>query len=196
MLMFWIVVLSYLLGSIPNGLLVGRLRGVDIRRHGSGNIGATNVFRVLGKGPGIGVFLLDAGKGLLAVRLAMAMAPSGSTEIFGVIAAISCIVGHNFPVWLKFKGGKGIATSAGVLIGLLPMATLIVFALWGLVFLSTRYVSLASILAALALPVVVWVLAGHGALLYFALAAALLAVARHKSNIQRLLNGTENRFKK
>lgn len=194
--MLWIVLLGYLLGSIPNGLLVGRLRGIDIRQHGSGNIGATNVFRVLGKGLGILVFLLDAGKGLLAVRLAMAMAQPGGAELAGVIAAISCILGHNFPLWLKFKGGKGIATSAGVLIGLLPLATLMVFALWGVVFVVTRYVSLASIVAALALPVVVWMLAGQGALFYFALAAGVLAVVRHKSNIQRLLNGTENRFKK
>lgn len=194
--MFLTVLLSYLLGSIPNGLLVGRLRGIDIRQHGSGNIGATNVFRVLGKGLGILVFLLDAGKGLLAVRLAMGLAQHGSPELSGVIAAISCIIGHNFPVWLKFKGGKGIATSAGVLIGLLPWATLIVFAVWGVVFSLSRYVSLASVVAAAALPVVVWMLAGAGALFYFALAAGVLAILRHKSNIQRLLNGTENRFKR
>src|SRR5215210_5065596 len=124
---FLIVTVSYLLGSIPFGLIVGRMRGIDIRQHGSGNIGATNVLRVLGKPWGIPVFFLDAAKGAAAVLIAQHLGRGhGIPEAAaGILGAICCILGHNFPIWLGFKGGKGIATSAGVLIGMLPIAAVV-----------------------------------------------------------------------
>jgi len=215
------VVIGYLLGSIPTGYLVAGFKGVDIRKQGSGNIGATNVFRTLGKGPGIFVFVCDALKGVAAVLIAKAVLfshpVSWHSEVIhqadlitetirfmpasmaGIIAGVACILGHNFPVWLKFKGGKGVATSLGVVIGLVPLAAVIAFAIWTIVFFASGYVSLASIIAALAVPATV-ALTARGSdrtpLLVFTLLAALLIVARHRANIQRLLNGTENRFTK
>jgi glycerol-3-phosphate acyltransferase PlsY len=197
-------VLGYLLGSFPTGYLVGRARGIDIRQHGSGNIGATNVVRTLGKKFGLLVFVCDALKGLLAVRLAGALAAGGAVEppsqivLAGVIAAVACILGHNFPVWLGFRGGKGIATTTGVLLGLMPAAVAIAGLVWAAAFFALRYVSLASLLAALTLPLTVGLLwwAGHAnmTLFSFSLAATALAFWRHRSNIQRLLAGTEPRF--
>jgi len=232
--LFWlkidaiIVSLSYLLGSIPFGYLVAKARGIDIRQHGSGNIGATNVMRVLGKGPGYTVFALDTLKGLIAViigkyiaghhQLTVSQAQTAYEginhaiyhttyfiklpEAIGAIsAAIACIIGHNFPFWLGFKGGKGMATSAGVLIGMMPQTAMGCMAVWAVVFFSTRYVSLASIAAAIALPVITMLLLMSGHLygwpyFYFAVAACFLAVWRHRSNIGRLMSGTENRFVK
>jgi glycerol-3-phosphate acyltransferase PlsY len=216
-----ILLLSYLLGSIPSGLLISKSRGLDIREHGSKNIGATNVWRVMGKKWGIVAFLCDTLKGLLAVRLAMEIAarfpateqlPHGHTALHflsqdyaGITAALGCILGHNFPVWLRFKGGKGVATSLGVIIGMMPLAALIIFAIWGIVLKATRYVSLASIIAALSFPVAViglmffgpaqgWAAIHGWANFYFAVAAAGLVVKRHVPNIQRLRAGTELRF--
>ena len=199
------VVIGYLLGSIPFGLFVGYARGVDIRKHGSGNIGATNISRTLGRNWGILVFSLDALKGLLAVLLAKSFVPTGwggvagpfSPTDLGIIAAVACILGHNFPVWLGFKGGKGIATSAGVLFGLMPIAGLVSFLVWMTLFYATRYVSVASIVAAVSIPITVWITErSFGALFWFALLVAVLAIVRHRANIQRLLAGTENRFEK
>lgn len=212
-----IFMLGYLLGSIPFGYIVGRMHGIDIRDHGSGNIGATNVFRTLGRRPGIFVFVCDALKGLFAVVLGKWIAGRWRIEaiddrsrdvillflpvaVGGIIAAIACILGHNFPVWLKFKGGKGIATTAGVLIGLMPWAVLIVLIVWAIVFYTTGYVSLASILAAIALPVAVLMLLLLGGatgwpLFYFAMLAAIMAIWRHRANIQRLIAGTEPQFR-
>jgi glycerol-3-phosphate acyltransferase PlsY len=199
-----IVLAAYLLGSIPFGLIISRAHGVDIREHGSGNIGATNVWRVLGRKWGLLTFFGDWAKGLLAVLLGMWIGtrfPSAFRDhsFAGIVAAVGCILGHSCPVWLKFKGGKGVATSLGVIVGMMPLASAIVFGIWGIVFKASRYVSLASIVAALALPVVVIALifAGlvHGwANFYFACAAALLVIARHRANINRLIAGTENRF--
>jgi len=199
-----ICLLSYFLGSIPTGYLVGRSQGIDIRQHGSGNIGATNIFRTLGKKYGIFVFACDALKGLLAVRLAMVFShhlPGIPEAIAGIMGAICCILGHNFTCWLQFKGGKGIATSAGVLIGMLPLASLGLVAVWALIFYTTGYVSLASILAAVALPAIVFAMLLFGLLqgwpyFYFALVVGVIAVWRHRTNIQRLLNGTESSFRK
>ena len=207
-----ILLVAYLLGSIPFGLLVARSRGIDIREHGSRNIGATNVWRVLGKKAGLFTFFCDAAKGWLAVVLAFSIAarwPGAFRDhsFAGITAAIGCIVGHNFPIWLKFKGGKGVATSLGVIFGMMPLASLLVLAIWGVVLKATRYVSLASLMAAVALPVVVIGLlflgprdtpfAIHGwANFYFACAAALLVIFRHRENIRRLIEGTESRFGK
>lgn len=212
LLILAITVFAYLLGSIPFGLLVGRLRGIDIREHGSRNIGATNAVRVLGKPWGIPVFICDAAKGALAVFgavwLAAFLEKSISSPSLGVsltmlqiIAAIACILGHNFPVWLKFKGGKGIATSAGVLLALMPLVSFIAFVVWLLLFYTTRFVSVASIAAAAAIPLAEGFLiwrnpAGQMPLFYFSLIIAALAIWRHRANIERLLAGTENRFEK
>jgi acyl phosphate:glycerol-3-phosphate acyltransferase len=199
-----VVLEAYLLGSIPWGYIAGRLSGIDVRQHGSGNIGATNVLRVLGKPWGFGVFFGDALKGFLAVRLAMLLAArtpetAGYIEFYAILAAAACVAGHSFPVWLRFKGGKGVATSAGSLAGVTPIAAFTIFLVWLVVFKVTRYVSLASIVAATALPVVVAILVGmqmtQGAVLfYFSLIMTGLVVWRHRSNISRLLDGTEPRF--
>lgn len=194
-----LVLLSYLLGSIPTGFLVAKAKGVDIRSVGSGNIGATNVFRILGKGAGIFVLTADAAKGALAVLL-IAPTQSNPNEWGGLLphlpalAGICAILGHNYTCWLKFKGGKGIATTAGVFAALAPAAFGIALATWLVVFAVSRYVSLASIVAAVALPLAVW-LTGNGALL-IGVSAALgaLAVYKHKANIERLRAGTENRI--
>jgi glycerol-3-phosphate acyltransferase PlsY len=187
------VVGAFLLGSIPTGYLVARARGVDIRQHGSGNIGATNVFRTVGKPLGILVFVVDALKGFVAV------AGAAGAPWLSIFAAVAVIAGHNYTPWLGFKGGKGIATSAGVLLALMPLAVAAVAAVWFLVFLTSRYVSLASICAAAALPLAVaglWAagLRGNGPLLGFSVVISALAIWRHRSNIRRLREGTEHRF--
>ena len=153
---------AYLLGSIPTGYLVARARGIDIRSVGSGNIGATNVFRILGKSAGIFVLLVDFLKGFLACWMVARIAgqffestPS-QKDYLALTSGLAAILGHNYTCWLKFKGGKGIATSAGVLAALFPKVFLIGLALWLLVFLVSRYVSLASIVAAASLPVSAW----------------------------------------
>ena len=188
---------AFLLGSIPTGYLVARAKGVDIRQHGSGNIGATNVFRTLGKPLGVLVFFLDALKGFAAVWLAMRY--GGGSAWPGILAAVAAIAGHNYTPWLGFTGGKGIATSAGVLVALMPWAVLAIAVVWFAVFFATRYVSLASICAAAALPVAVGGLwfygcGGNAPLLGFSALIAALAIWRHRSNIERLMAGTEHRF--
>jgi glycerol-3-phosphate acyltransferase PlsY len=188
---------AFLLGSIPTGYLVARAKGVDIRQHGSGNIGATNVFRTLGKPLGVLVFFLDALKGFAAVWLAARF--GGPSAWPSILAAVAAIAGHNYTPWLGFKGGKGIATSAGVLIALMPWAVLAIAVVWFGVFFATRYVSLASICASAALPVAVGALwfygcGGSAPLLGFSVLIAALAIWRHRSNIQRLMAGTEHRF--
>jgi len=194
------VVAAFLIGSIPTGWLLGKMRGIDLREHGSKNIGATNALRVLGKPAGIFCFIVDAGKGLGAVLIAQTLAgPMVDPGLAGVVGAVSGILGHNFTPWLGFKGGKGIATSVGALVALLPAIVPLLLVVWLLVFFTTRYVSLASVAASVALPVfailqAIWFGGLSPWLLGFACLAGGLAVLRHKSNIQRLLAGTENRF--
>ncbi|MEI6352229.1 MAG: glycerol-3-phosphate 1-O-acyltransferase PlsY [Verrucomicrobiota bacterium] len=203
--LFISVLIGYLLGSIPFGFLVGKARGIDIRKHGSGNIGATNVVRTLGKNWGVFVFILDVLKGAAAVQLAQRLdinlaAPGvfhPSVNVIGIVAGLACILGHNYPAWLGFKGGKGVATSAGVLVGLMPAAAGIGLLVWVISYYSSRYVSLASIIAAVSLPVIVWALEREAnSLFWFSLVISTLAIWRHRSNIQRLLAGTEHRFEK
>jgi acyl phosphate:glycerol-3-phosphate acyltransferase len=207
MLVFAAVALvSYLLGSIPAGYIAGRIAGIDIRDAGSGNIGATNVTRVLGKRYGYPVFIVDFLKGLTAVSMSIliekrAQPISAPTELFGIVAAISCVIGHAFPVWLSFKGGKGVATSMGALFGLMPFMALIGIAVWVITFEVTRYVSVASMTAALAVPISILILmplkqTGGAVLLYFSICLAALVIFRHRSNLSRLVRGTEPRFKR
>ena len=197
---------SYLLGSIPFGYLAGRLAGIDIRKVGSGNVGATNVVRVLGKRYGYPVFALDFLKGFGAVMISMLMAPGrpaewNSPEIFGILAAMFSVLGHLYPPWLKFEGGKGVATSAGALLALAPVATLVGVAVWIVVFWLTRYVSLASIIAAVLLPIVILVARSHyqengKPLVIASVCVAAVVIWRHRSNLSRLMRGTEPRFRK
>ena len=205
MLTFAVVVIgSYLLGSIPFGYLAGRIAGIDIRKCGSGNVGATNVIRTLGKSYGYPVFVADFLKGFSAVKMSILIATRVqpewiSSEVFGIAAAISSVLGHSFPVWLRFKGGKGVATSGGALFALAPVAALVGAAIWIVTFLLTRYVSVASIVAAAALPLIIlittWLSQTSGKLLvYSSVCLAALVIWRHRSNLSRLMRGTEPRF--
>ena len=194
-----IAMAAYLLGSIPTGYLVARARGIDIRTVGSGNIGAANVFRMLGKPAGILVLVVDGLKGYAAcswladfVVQPFAVAPD-KIECLKIVAGICAVLGHNFTCWLKFKGGKGIATSAGVYFALAPLAAGIALVTWIVTAILTRYVSIASIAAAVALPAAVWLTPNSVVLRIVTTALGLLAIYKHKSNIQRLLNGTERR---
>ena len=231
--------IAFLVGSIPFGLIIAKLKGIDIRSHGSGNIGATNVLRVVGKKYGITCLILDALKGYLPVAIALnliqiegkavipllslldgfALHLPASKQFAGqfahVITALCAILGHNFSPWVGFKGGKGIATSAGVLIALMPAAVVILIIVWLLTFLASRYVALASIAAAAMLPLVthlgarfhhvandkslptLWE-AGtwNKSLFIFTVIISVLAIWKHRSNIERLRAGTEHRFER
>lgn len=187
-------VVSYLLGSIPTGFVWGKLRGIDIRKVGSGNIGATNVMRALGTGPGITVLLIDAFKGWLPVWLAPRLLAGLDQSALQILCTLAVVAGHNWTCWLRFRGGKGVATSAGALLAMVPGPLLCALGLWGVVFGIWRYVSLASIAAALVVPIATWFFnPGDWPLLGFSAAVGLVAVYRHKANIQRLLAGTEHR---
>ena len=197
---------SYLIGSIPAGYIAGRIVGIDIRTVGSGNIGATNVTRVLGKRYGYPVFIVDFLKGFAAVGMSIMIAKRAQpvsipSELFGVVGAVACVLGHSFPVWLGFKGGKGVASSAGALFGLMPRVALIAVAVWLIIFYLTRYVSVASMTAALAVPITIASMmflgqTGGTALLYFSICLAAVVIVRHRSNLLRLVRGTEPRFKR
>lgn len=207
-----IIVLSYLAGSIPGSVWVGRwLYGVDVRDHGSGNAGATNVFRVLGWKAGVLASIVDLGKGLLAAGVIATIRldnlPSGlefwHIESFvRLLAGIAAIAGHMFPVWARFKGGKGVNTAAGVLFALTPITMWITLGIFVIVLLTSRYVSLASMTAAITFPTAVAIrkyLFGIDALddslLFFSIIFALGILFAHRANIKRLLNGTESRIK-
>jgi glycerol-3-phosphate acyltransferase PlsY len=223
-------ILAFFLGSIPFGLLIAKSRGIDIRQHGSGNIGATNVMRVLGRNFGIPCLILDALKGFIPVAIAvnliqitgrqvqvplglpadwiltLATEDAWKGQIAQVLTALFAVLGHNYSPWVGFKGGKGIATSAGVLLALMPFAVILLLAVWGLLFAITRYVSVASIGAAAILPfLTLWGSWHHGRiqdgtwnkpLFAFTVAIAAMAVWKHRANIQRLREGTENRFER
>jgi len=196
--------IAYCIGSLPAGYLAGRMGGIDIRKVGSGNVGATNVTRVLGKRVGYPVFLVDFCKGLVAVLLAQAIARrcglnSMATDLCAALAGIFSVVGHSYPVWLGFKGGKGVATSLGVIFGISWIAALVMCAVWIVMFKTTRYVSVASIAAAIALPLAMIALYFLGTLqspvlVYFSLCLAAIVIFRHRSNLSRLFDGTEPRF--
>jgi acyl phosphate:glycerol-3-phosphate acyltransferase len=202
--MTWLLifVLSYLIGSVPWGYLIARLKGVDIRQHGSGNIGTANVLRVMGKKWGYLVFLCDFFKGILSVKLGSLIAAYFLVNVGlgSVIAALACVLGHDYPIWLGFKGGKGIATLAGTVLSLFPPLVFVSFGVvWIAVFLISRYTSLASISAAVALPIAAYLIVAKAELpllVGFSVLMAAIAIWRHRTNIARLLNGTENRFGK
>lgn len=186
---------GYLLGSLPFGYLVAKAHGVDIFKAGSGNPGATNVKRVLGAKAGNMVFALDALKGAVAAgwpMLPFLHAPDA--RMMGLVGVIAAVLGHSFSVFTKFKGGKGVATAAGGLVVLMPISCGIGAAVWVLTFLVTRYVSLGSILAAVAVPTSSWLRGNPLPLNIVATGLGLFVIIRHRENIRRLLNGTESRF--
>ena len=185
--------ISYLLGSIPNGLILGKaIWGVDLRQHGSKNIGATNAWRTIGKAGGISIFVLDFLKGAISAYLGLHL---GGSELAGVLCGILAIAGHSWSVFLAFKGGKGVATGLGVIAALMPMVTLIVFAVWFAIVYFTGYVSLGSIIGAALVPILTLFFGLHTEFLILGLIAAVFIIYRHKSNIERLLNGTESKIK-
>jgi len=200
-LMVVFAVLSYLIGALPTAFLVAKAHGIDIRKVGSGNVGATNVFRTLGKWWGLFTFTMDALKGLIPALVFPAIAGAwlgydGKREYLGLVCAGLAVAGHNWPVYLRFKGGKGVATSTGALIGLAPLAGAIGLGTWVLIFLPTRFVSLSSITAALAVAASAWIFhRGNGPVLPSVLTLlAVVLIVRHRDNMVRLLRGTENRI--
>ncbi|HWG19528.1 MAG TPA: glycerol-3-phosphate 1-O-acyltransferase PlsY [Terracidiphilus sp.] len=198
----WIIVFAYLLGSIPVGYLLVRVfRKQDIRTVGSGNIGATNVLRSGGKGLGAATFVLDVVKGsgavLLGAYLAAPLLPQMAQRNVEALAAICAVLGHMFPVWLRFRGGKGVATGFGVFLVASPLAALAAITVFAIVFALSRYVSLASILGAASFPVFAWFTVRGPRPAFFVavqIAVALLIIVKHHPNIRRLLAGTEHRF--
>lgn len=185
-----VVLIGYFLGSIPFGYLAGRLRGIDIRTVGSKNVGATNVFRTLGKGSGIAVMALDIGKGVGAAVIGRWL----TDDPWPLFAAAAAVAGHVFPVWLKFRGGKGVATGAGVVIGLMPLPSLVLIGGWVAIVALTRYVSLASIAGALACTPLA-ALFGYGrSTLIFCAVISLAVLIRHRENASRLMRGEERRI--
>lgn len=201
------LVVGYLLGSVPVGYLIARSRGVDIFAVGSGNPGATNVRRVLGAGPGNLCYALDALKGALATGWLPALSAlraaqgeecplAGSVAAAAVAGLIGAVIGHSFSFFTRFRGGKGVATASGGLLVLMPVPTLIAAVAWGVTFYAARYVSLASILSALVLPLAAWWRGHEPLVLGLAVVIAVFVVVRHRSNISRLRAGTEHRFVK
>lgn len=185
--------IAYLLGSIPNGLVFGKLLWhIDLREHGSHNIGATNAWRTLGKGPGFLIFLLDFLKGALSVWLGSLLV---GTPLAMVLAGVLAIVGHSCSLFLKFKGGKGVATGLGVIVMMMPLPALIVFLIWLAIVKISGYVSLGSIVAAALVPVLAWQFGYPVEYIGFGVLAAAFIIIRHHANIGRLLSGTESKIK-
>lgn len=185
-----VVALAYLLGSIPFAFLAGRARGLDLRTIGSGNLGAANVFRNLGRGMGIAVMAADILKGVVAVVIARAL----TDDPWPAIAAGAAMAGHVYPVWLRFKGGKGVAVGGGAVIGLMPLAALIIVGIWFVVVATTRYTSLAAIVGSLVATPLVWALGYPLANVVFTAAASAAVLALHRGNLRRLLSGQELRI--
>lgn len=194
-----VALVAYLFGSIPTGFLVAKARGIDIRAVGSGNIGAANTFRAIGKGPGIFVLIMDALKGYVAVEVsylilgAFSITDPAQTIHYRVVAGIFAVLGHNYTCWLHFKGGKGIATTAGAYVALAPLSVLVGLMAFILGFGLTRYTSVGSMLATIALGTTVLLTQPDLALRLVTIALCVLALLKHRGNIQRLIAGTENR---
>ena len=187
------VLTAFFLGSLPFGHWLALVRGVDLRKQGSGNTGATNVGRVLGKKWGMFIFVLDLGKGWIAVALAKSV--GNLPETWSITVGVSAVVGHIFSPWLGFRGGKGVATSAGILIGLAPWVALGVALIWFLIFQMSRTVSVASLCAATAFPVFVfWLIPEQRVFQWISIGMTVLVWFRHRDNLKRLLQGKENRF--
>lgn len=186
-------VLGHVCGSVPSGLwLVQAFHGIDIRNYGSKNIGTTNVFRIVGPKTAVLVLIADAFKGILAVGI---MSYFFHNPLLDVVTALGALLGHNYSLFLGFKGGKGVATALGLLIFMMPKVAVASFGIWLVCVLLTRYVSLGSIMAAIFTPPLAWYLGYPSAYVFFSVVAAFFVVLRHKENIHRLLTGTESKIK-
>lgn len=187
----WIALLlaAYLLGSVPFGYIIGRMRGIDVRRYGSGNIGASNVMRILGVPAGILVLVLDALKGYIGV-IAMRMAGYDAPELL-LLVGLCAVVGHTWSIFLRFRGGRGVATSLGVIIALAPAVAAVAFLTWVVVLILTRYISLSSVVAGAVLPIAMILFKQPGVYILGGFIIFILDVYRHVPNFQRLLTGTE-----
>lgn len=185
------IMVGYVLGSVPTGYILGSAAGVDIRKAGSGNIGATNVARVVGKGQGVLTLIADAAKGFIPVVLA---AQLGAAPMIVALAGVAAFIGHLYPVFLRFKGGKGAATALGVFLALAPLAAAILILIFAAVMLSSRIVSVGSMVTAAAAPLVVWAFDYPPVVTFTALFIGAAVVFRHRSNIRRLMEGTEPRL--
>lgn len=187
-----LMIVVYILGSIPNALWIGKVfKGIDVREHGSKNTGSTNAARVLGAKLGILTLILDISKGAIPTLIATMLLDS---SISVILVGICAILGHSFSIFMKFKGGKAVATTVGVFIVLVPGAILLAAVIFFLVFGITRYVSLSSMIGAISLPIWIVLFYKNIPLTIFGMIIAILIIVRHKSNIQRLLNGTESKF--
>ncbi len=179
------------MGSVPVGFILGSRSGIDVRQAGSGNVGATNVARVVGKRQGILTLIADTAKGFLPVVIAMQLEVSLAATI---LVGVAAFFGHLYPIFLRFKGGKGVATALGVFLAVAPMATLVLVAVFGVAVLTSRIISLSSILTAFAAPIIFWLFAYPPLVVGMAAFIALAITWRHQSNIRRMLNGSEPRF--
>jgi len=193
------IVVAYLVGSIPTAYIFARLfRGVDIRQYGSGNVGATNAFRVIGKVPAIIVLAIDIFKGYVATTFIansfLYIIPATRPELYQVLCGLAAIAGHNWSVFLKFKGGKGVATSAGVVAGLIPKIFWLGFTTWAVAFLLTGYVSVASILASVVIPIFTLVFGESTEIVVFMSVLCVIIVYKHRSNLKRLRKGEEKKI--
>ncbi|HEX7228162.1 MAG TPA: glycerol-3-phosphate 1-O-acyltransferase PlsY [Candidatus Binatia bacterium] len=186
-----LILFGYLMGSVPVGFILGSRSGIDVRAVGSGNVGATNVARVVGKRQGILTLIADTAKGFLPVILAMQL---GASLAATVLVGAAAFLGHLYPIFLKFKGGKGVATALGVFLAVAPMATLVLVALFAVTVLASRIVSLSSILTAVAAPIIFWLFSYPPLVVGMAAFIALAITCRHRSNIRRMMNGSEPRF--
>lgn len=186
-----LIIFAYLIGSIPVGVILGKLKGIDPRKTGSGNIGATNVMRAAGKKLGIITLLLDAAKGFLPIVAAKAF---GAGDYVIAMVGLVVFLGHVFPVFLKFRGGKGVATALGVYLALRPMVILAAFVVFVVVFAIWRYVSLASMIAAMVVPIGLYLVGAPGAFIVMAILITLVVILRHKDNISRLIKRTESKL--
>ena len=187
-----LILFGYLLGSIPTGYLLGMSAGVDVTKAGSGNVGATNVARVLGRWQGVLTLIADAAKGLIPVVVAM---QSGASLVATVLAGTAAFVGHLYPIFLKFRGGKGVATAFGVFIALAPLAALLLLVVFALTAFTSRIVSLSSMVTAATAPLIVWLFHYPPLVIGMATFIGAAIIFRHRSNIQRLINGNEPRFR-
>ena len=185
------LVAAYLLGSIPFSYLVARRRGVDVRRVGSGNVGATNVMRSVGRGAGLAAFALDFLKGTAATLLALWIEPRGPLP---ALAAAAAVLGHMYPAWLRFRGGKGVATGAGAFLPIAPVPTVAALVAFGLALAATRYVSVGSLVGCATLAALAFALDGPSVIAFAATATALLVLWKHRANLARIAQGKENRL--
>jgi len=191
-----VLLFSYLLGSIPNGYIFGKqFAGKDIRNYGSGNVGATNVARVAGYKVGLLVAILDITKGFLSVYIAKAFLLPEYSMAFVFTAAILAIIGHNWSIFLSFQGGKGVATSVGVILSLFPLSFIVLFIVWIIMIIITKMVSVGSILGAISLPIsILFIYSSESSYIIFGIIIALLVIFSHRSNIKRILKGNENKM--